>query len=95
MFDVAAHLDAIYDTLGLPVTPVAGEPFRGIFRVNDVEVFDAPRVGDYTLRFPSALATLQRGDEVGIAGQQYWLAEVPRRIGDGSECEVQLVRGGA
>lgn len=92
--DLVSDLDAaVYATLGEPVTPASGVAFNGILRVSDIGVFDAPRVGDYTLRFPAAAAELRRGDLLSIRGQPYRIAEQPRRIGDGRECEVELVRG--
>lgn len=90
MFDVAPHLDAIYATLGEPVTPAAGVAFHGILSIADAGVFDAVQAGEIELRYPESAATLQCGDVVQTRGRSYRVAEPPRRIGDGRECVAKL-----
>lgn len=91
MFDVAPHLDAIYATLGEPVTPAAGAAFNGLFEVADVDPFSAPAIaGDYVLRYQLASATLVPGDLLTLRGVQYRVADDPQRIGDGREATVRL-----
>lgn len=84
--------DATFDLLSnAVVTPAAGTAFNGIFSVSDRDAFDAAQVGDYTLRYPVAAATLQAGDRLTISGQAYRVADHPRRIGDGREAVVALM----
>ncbi|MBL8444786.1 MAG: hypothetical protein JNK52_12130 [Zoogloeaceae bacterium] len=91
MIDVAPHLDAIYATLGEPVTPAAGAVFNGVFSVADIDAFGAAQVGDYTLRYPAGAIALQRDDVLTIRGQLYQVASHPRRVGDGREWVAELM----
>lgn len=91
MLDVQPHLDAIYATLGEPVTPAAGAAFNAVFSMADVDPLGPPSIaGDYQLRYALASASLQVGDLLTLRGQQYRVADDPYRIGDGREAVVRL-----
>ncbi|NMG56521.1 hypothetical protein [Aromatoleum aromaticum] len=93
MFDTAVHVDAIYATLAEPVTPAGGDPFLALFSVADVDAFDgATQAGDYTLRYQAgAAANLTAGTVLTIRGEQFVVAALPRRVGDGFEFVASLV----
>ncbi len=86
--DLAAQTHALLDNA--VVTPVDGAPFTAMFDQADTTAFDVAMVGDYTLRYLAAAAALSKGTVINIQGQQYRVAEHPRRVGDGSEFIVGL-----
>lgn len=89
--DLVTDLDAIYATLGEPVTPAAGAVFNGVLSAVDASLFDAVQAGEIELRYADVAATLQRGDVVQVRGQHYRVSEPPRRIGDGRERIATLI----
>lgn len=89
--DLVTDIDAIYATLGEPVTPAAGAVFNGVFSVADLDAFGSTQVGDYSLRYPAGAAALQRDDRLTIRGQLYQVASHPRRVGDGREWVAELM----
>jgi hypothetical protein len=91
MFDAAGFKRDAYADLGEPVTPAAGAAFVGMLKVADRDAFTVAQVGDYTLRYPATAASLQLHDRLTIGGVPYQVAEHPRRIGDGHECQVALM----
>ena len=54
--------------------------FEAMFSTTDRTAFDAVVVGDYTLRYLSADATLERDDSVAVDGVQYVVADEPMQI---------------
>lgn len=91
--DFADDLEMFYAE-GAVVSTGSGADFRAFLSVADVTAFDGPQVGDYLLQYPASHA-LSLNQSITVNGQGYRLAEHPRRIGDGLECVVGLMRESA
>lgn len=74
------------------VTKAGGAQFLAEFDATDKDVFDGvAQIGDYTLRYLLADATLAVGEVVTVDGQAYRVPSDPERVGQ-HEAIAQLVK---
>jgi hypothetical protein len=79
--DVEASMaETNMDMLANCFVTATGTPFAARLTAADREVFDVANVGDYSLRYLVADATLAKGDEITIAASVYAVASTPQKI---------------